>query len=115
MIPITDLGEIGATGGILRPLELVLERDMQTWDLSGYTNPTLVVHTMSGNPVPVTGTTTIHDAEDGVIRYAPAVDDPIHDAAGTYAARIWVTPPSGGDPEPSGRFHFTIGTGPSPT
>lgn len=112
---ITDLGEIGAVGGILRPLDLTLLRDGEPWNLTGYSSPTLAVWTVgSHTDVAVNGAVTIHDDETGTVRYIPGIGDPIHATAGIYHGRIWVTPPLGGNPEPSGLFAFTISPGPNP-
>ncbi len=113
---VADLGELGTVGGILRPLDLTLQRDGAVWNLTGYTSPQLRIWDVRTHTVvAVTGTLAVQDAANGVVRYSPAVNDPIQAKAGTFEGRCWLNPAGGGDPEPSGLFRFTIGGGPGPT
>jgi len=113
---VTYLGEIGAVGGTLRPLDLTLQRDGAAWDLTGYTAAELRVWDILTNTLLVlTGTTTILTAASGIVRYVQGTADPIHAASGVYEARVWCTPSGGGAKEPSARFRFTIGPGPGPS
>ncbi len=114
MRTVLNLGIIGTTGGsdpgaVLAPLDLPLRKDGAVWDLTGYVDPELVCrdwHTKI--PVAVTGTVTIEDAPNGVVRYTPAVADPLYAAAGTYEARVYVRPGAGQPYEMSGRFLYSI-------
>jgi hypothetical protein len=108
------LGELGAVGGILRPLYLTLQRLGATWDLTGYTAPQLRVWDLLTNTVlTLTGTAAIASpATSGVVSYTPGTADPIYAAAGIYEGRVWLTPPGGGAKEPSARFRYSIGPGP---
>ena len=116
MQTITDLGEIGSIGGgILRPLDFTMERDGSVWNLTGYAAPELRVwdartHTI----VAINGTGSIVTPASGIIRYTPGVTDPIYGDSGTFEARWWLDDQSGGDPEPSSLFRFSIGGGPPP-
>lgn len=106
---VTDLGELGTIGAILRPITLTLERDTgQIWDLTGYTSPTITVREVrTKTPVAVNGSIAITDAANGQVTYTPGTADPIAATAGTFEARITVDQ-GAGDPEPSGLFRFTI-------
>lgn len=115
---IVNLGEIGAVGGVLRPIELTLERNDAVWNLTDYDAAELRVWDLRTKTlVAINGTTAIVSPNSaGVVRYTPGTDDPIHAlGADTYEARVWVSPSAGGDPEPSGLFRFTIGAGPGPS
>ena len=115
MPTIANLGELGATGGIRRPIDLTLNRDGAAWNLTGYTGPTLAVWDIeTKTAVALTGTLAVQDAANGVVRYTPAASDPLYATSGVYEGRAWLTPSGGGDPEPSGLFRFSIGAGPNP-
>lgn len=111
MQTITNLGTIGTTAGILRPLDLTLQRDGATWDLDGYGTPLLKVWDARTKT-----TRTLTDilailapASSGVVRYTPATTDALFaDGAGLLEARVTVIPGGGGDPESSNLFRFTI-------
>lgn len=108
---ITNLGEIGADGAMLTPIDLPLQRDGGIWNLTGYTSPTIDVWELRTKaPVATPGTVSIETPViDGIIRWLPiAASFP----SGTYEARIKVT--SGGKVEPSGMFRFSIGAAENP-
>lgn len=113
---VSDLGEIGTVGGILRPLVLTVERDGEVWDLTGYTDPELRVWDLRTKTiVSLDGSATISDAESGEVTYTPGEGDAIHANSGVYEGRVWVTPSDGDDPEPSGLFRFRVAAGPGPS
>jgi len=116
MQTVTDLGEIGAVGGIMRPLDLTLQRNGATWVLTGYLSAELRVwHMLTGTVLALTGETSIEDADEGGVRYTPGAADPIQAASGVYEARVWCQPADGGPPEPSALFRWSIGAGPGPS
>ncbi len=108
---ITNLGEIGADGAMLTPIDLPLQRDGAAWNLTGYVSPTIDVWELRSKvPITAAGTVSIEaPAVDGVIRWLPtAASFP----SGSYEARIKVT--TGGKVEPSGLFRFSIGAAENP-
>ncbi len=112
---ITNLGEIGDAeiGGqaILTPIDLPLLRDGATWDLTGYSNPAIKVWDLRTKAVVAgPGGVTIEDIPGGVIRWIPIANAFV---SGVYEARIKITP-SGGSPEGSGLFRFSIGAADQP-
>ncbi len=115
--PITNIGELGAAGGILRPFIFILERDGAVWNLNGYTGLEwriwdLRTHTIVAN----NGTLALtSDGTDGSVTYTPGTSDPIHLNPGEFEARVWGTPASGPTPEPSALHRFSIGAGPPPS
>lgn len=111
MQTITNLGTIGTTAGILRPLDLTLQRDGATWDLTGYTTPLLRVwDARTKTTRTLTGTLAVlAPASNGIVRYTPAVGDPLFaDGAGMLEARVTLIPGGVGDPESSNLFRFSI-------
>lgn len=114
MMTITDLGEIGAVGGILRPITLLLERDGTAWNLTGYIDPVLRVWEIRTKTIiAINGALAVTDAVPGEVTYTPGTADPIAASSGVFEARAWLRPATG-DREPSGLFRFSIGPGPSP-
>lgn len=111
---VADLGQLGTTGGILRPLDLTLQRDGAVWNLTGYTAPVLRVRRLrTHTAVAPNGTVVVQTAASGIVRYTPGAADPLFASSGSFEARVWLTPDGGGAPEPSGLFRFTIGDGPN--
>lgn len=108
---ITNLGEIGADGAMLTPIDLPLQRDGGVWNLTGYTTPTIDVWELRSKvPIATPGTVSIETPEaDGVIRWLPIATA---FESGVYEARIKVT--TGGKVEPSGLFRFSIGAAENP-
>lgn len=104
---IPHLGVLGTLTGRLTPIDLTLTRDGVAWNLTGYTNPTVVVvDSMTKTETASPGTVTIQSpATSGIVRWAPSSN--VNAVTGVYEARIYVTP-SGGSPEPAGLFRFTI-------
>ena len=113
-LTVTDFGEIGAVGGVLRPIDMTLQRDAAAWDLTGYTLPELRSwDARTKTVVALNGTAAVQaPATSGIVRYTPGASDPIHANAGAFEARVWATPSGGGDPEPSNMFRYSIGYGP---
>lgn len=110
---VADLGELGTTDGLRRPIDLTLERDGATWDLTGYTDPTLEAWDVrTRTTITPNGTLTVTDAAGGVVRYQPGAADPLHANSGRFEGRILVTPAGGAPAEPSALFRFTIAAAP---
>lgn len=108
---VTSLGEIGVAGqGVLRPFDLTLQRAGAAWNLTGYTDPTIIIWDLRTRTALATpGTVTIEDAAAGTVRWTPGAT--VKTLSGTFEARIYATPSGGGDPEPSGLFRYTIAAG----
>lgn len=111
----TNLGELGAAGGILSPIDLPLERTPGTpWDLTGYSVELRVWEIRTKQIININGTLAVQgDPTLGVVRYTAGTNDPIAQTSGSYEARVWCD--AGGDPEPSGLFRFSIAAGPPPS
>lgn len=106
-LTIPDLGVIGTTDGILRPIDMTVTRNGATWDLTGYTDATVEIWETRTRAAVTAGTAAITSPETaGVVRWTPAAA--VYAASGSYSGRILLTPGGGGDPEPSGRFRFEI-------
>lgn len=109
---VANLGEIGLAGtGTIRPFDLTLYRGGAVWVLSGYTDLAIVCWRLETREQLTTpGTVTAQDAANGVVRWQPGAS--IHEASGVFEGRVTAIPPSGGAPEPSGLFRWSIGAGP---
>ena len=108
---ITNLGELGVAGAILRPLDLPLLRDGIAWDLTGYANEVIKVWDLrSRTEITSPGTVSILTPEtDGVVRWVPANSS--FSESGTYEAYIEMLGPSL-EQEVSGKFRFSLGAPP---
>lgn len=111
METITNLGTIGTTDGIQRPLDISLRRDGAVWDLTGYTTPVLkawdartkTARTLNG------ALTVASPATSGVVEYTPGAADPLFSAgSGLLETRATLIPAGGGVAEPSDLFRFSI-------
>lgn len=113
---VTDLGEIGlADAAMVTPLDLTLLRNGAAWNLTGYTSPVFNVWKLfDRQTVTPSGTISIEDAANGIVRYlTTGAADTLIAEPGTYEAVVVVNN-GGGIPEPSGLFRFTVGSGPNP-